>query len=121
MPLSAFYRTARNTMAMWFKDGSPSAADVEAEYWKHVSQKTCHVCVHSGSIDSSTWGYGFPTTKTSATSSHPWNLKILTNNSGNVLRSLGPVMGNYILLQIYINTIILLISKQFITNVLSEG
>ncbi|CAH1395156.1 unnamed protein product [Nezara viridula] len=93
MPLSAFFRTARNTMAMWFKDGAPTAAEVEAEYWKHVSQKTCHVCVHSGSIDCATWGCGFPTTKSSATSRHPWNLKVLTNNPGNILRSLGPVMG----------------------------
>ncbi|XP_066901738.1 uncharacterized protein Jarid2 isoform X2 [Halyomorpha halys] len=93
MPLSAFFRTARNTMAMWFKDGAPSAAEVEAEYWKHVSQKMCHVCVHSGSIDCATWGCGFPTTKSSATSRHPWNLKVLTNNPGNILRSLGPVMG----------------------------
>lgn len=93
MPLSVFFRIARNTMATWFKDSTPSPSDVEAEFWRHVSTKTCHVCVHCGSIDSGTWGYGFPTTKSSNTSRHPWNLKVLTNSPGSILRSLGPLMG----------------------------
>ncbi|KAL1130644.1 hypothetical protein AAG570_011886 [Ranatra chinensis] len=94
MPLSAFFRIARNTMAMWFKpDATPSAADVEAEFWRHVSTGQSHVCVHSASIESATWGYGFPTTKSSSTSRHPWNLKVLTNNPGSILRSIGPLMG----------------------------
>jgi protein Jumonji len=102
MALSAFYRIARNTMSMWFKD-SPSASEVETEFWKHVSNGQSHICVHSGSIDSGTWGYGFPVAKSSSTSRHPWNLKVLTNNSGSILRSIGPLMGNYNIL--YCNTV----------------
>ncbi|XP_047114096.1 uncharacterized protein LOC124794633 [Schistocerca piceifrons] len=93
MALSAFYRIARNTMAMWFKQPEPLASEVEQEFWKHVVSRQAHVCVHSGSIDSSGWGYGFPVSKNSPFAKHPWNLKVLTNNSGSVLRSLGPVMG----------------------------
>ncbi|CAB0002184.1 unnamed protein product [Nesidiocoris tenuis] len=93
MPLSGFYRIARNTMAMWFKEPSPSAKEVENEYWKQVTSRKQHVCVNSGSIDSGSFGYGFPTSKSSSTARHPWNLKVLTNNSGSILRSLGPLMG----------------------------
>lgn len=52
-----------------------------------------HICVHSGSIDSGSWGYGFAVGKNSPFARHPWNLKVLTNNSGSFLKSLGPVMG----------------------------
>ncbi|XP_071443739.1 uncharacterized protein Jarid2 [Hetaerina americana] len=93
MALNAFYRIARNTMATWFKQPEPSATEVETEYWRHVTGRTNHVCVHSGSIDSSVWGYGFPCTKGSPLARHPWNLKVFTNNSGSILRSMGPVMG----------------------------
>ncbi|XP_046688438.1 protein Jumonji [Homalodisca vitripennis] len=94
MPLSSFYRIARNTMSMWFpKTETPSAADVELEFWKHVASRQHHVCVNAGSIDSGSVGYGFPTGKNSSTSRHPWNLKMLTNNPGSVLRFLGPIMG----------------------------
>ncbi|XP_053953134.1 serine-rich adhesin for platelets isoform X1 [Anastrepha ludens] len=97
MPLSQFYRIARNTMALWFKNTEPIVNEVEAEFWRHVAVRDSHVCVHSGSIDSSGWGYGFPSPgpkgKGSNYARHPWNLKVLTNNPGSVLRSLGPVMG----------------------------
>lgn len=97
---------------MWFKDqqqqpqgGNPSASnnklgtasiraeDVESFYWKQVQEKKNHICVLSGSIDSGAEGYGFPTSKTATFTKHPWNLKVLTNNSVSVLKSLGPVMG----------------------------
>lgn len=97
MPLSQFFRIARNTMSLWFKNLEPSVTEVEAEFWRHVAVRDSHVCVHSGSIDSSGWGYGFPSPgpkgKGSVCARHPWNLKVLTNNPGSVLRSLGPVMG----------------------------
>ncbi|XP_073842970.1 jumonji, AT rich interactive domain 2 [Musca autumnalis] len=97
MPLSQFYRIARNTMALWFKNTEPTVNEVEAEFWRHVAVRDSHVCVHSGSIDSSGWGFGFPSPgpkgKGSNYARHPWNLKVLTNNPGSVLRSLGPVMG----------------------------
>ncbi|KAK6627583.1 hypothetical protein RUM44_010061 [Polyplax serrata] len=93
MALNQFYRIARNTMSMWFKNAEPSPREVENEFWKHVSERNHHVCVHSGSIDSSGWGYGFPSAKNNSFSKHPWNLKVLTNNSRSVLRSLGPAMG----------------------------
>ncbi|XP_059478000.1 protein Jumonji isoform X2 [Neocloeon triangulifer] len=93
MPLSAFYRIARNTMSMWFKTTEPPATEVEAEYWRITRERTNHVCVHSGSIDSGVWGYGFPTNKNSSCAKHPWNLKVLSNNNGTILRSMGSVMG----------------------------
>ncbi|XP_069701736.1 uncharacterized protein Jarid2 [Periplaneta americana] len=93
MPLNAFYRIARNTMSMWFRQAEPPAAEVEQEFWRHVTLRQSHVCVHSGSIDSSGWGYGFPCSKNSPFARHPWNLKVLTNNSGSILRSIGPIMG----------------------------
>lgn len=96
MALNGFYRIARNTMSMWFsKTEQPGASEVEAEFWRHVGSRQCHVCVHSGSIDSGSVGYGFPVAKNSSTSRHPWNLKVLTNNPGSILRSLGPLMGMF--------------------------
>uniref|UniRef100_A0A182TGG3 ARID domain-containing protein n=1 Tax=Anopheles melas TaxID=34690 RepID=A0A182TGG3_9DIPT len=95
MPLNQFFRIARNTMSLWFRNSEPTVAEIEAEYWRHVAVRDSHVCVHSGSIDSSAFGYGFPSPKVKGSScaKHPWNLKVLTNNSGSILRSLGPVMG----------------------------
>ncbi|KAJ8980543.1 hypothetical protein NQ317_001050 [Molorchus minor] len=61
--LNAFYRIARNTMSMYFKTTEPSAQEVEQEYWKHVTMRQNHICVHSGSIDSGSWGYGFAVSK----------------------------------------------------------
>ncbi|KAF5283535.1 hypothetical protein FQA39_LY17315 [Lamprigera yunnana] len=93
MALNAFYRIARNTMSMWFKMPDPSAQEVEQEFWKHVTTKQNHICVHSGSIDSGSWGYGFAVSKNSPFARHAWNLKVLTNNSSSILRSMGPIMG----------------------------
>ncbi|KAK4877736.1 hypothetical protein RN001_010242 [Aquatica leii] len=93
MALNAFYRIARNTMSMWFKTTEPTAQEVEQEFWRHVTTKQSHICVHSGSIDSGSWGYGFAVSKNSPFARHAWNLKVLTNNSASVLRSMGPVMG----------------------------
>lgn len=93
MALNAFYRIARNTMAMWFKSNEPSVNEVEHEFWKNVNERTNHLCAHCGSIDSSGYGYGFVSTKNSPFARHPWNLKMLTNNAGSILRSMGPIMG----------------------------
>ncbi|CAG9821557.1 unnamed protein product [Phaedon cochleariae] len=91
--LSAFYRIARNTMSMYFKTNEPSAQEVEQEYWKYVTMRENHICVNSGSIDSGNWGYGFAVSKNSPFARHPWNLKVLTNNSGSLLRSIAPLMA----------------------------
>lgn len=101
MPLNAFYRIARNTQRMWFADNQrsmneiegASAIDVESAFWKHVTERKRHVCVHAASIDSSGRGFGFSVAKNSPFARHPWNLKVLTNNAGSVLRALGPLMG----------------------------
>jgi len=97
MALSQFYRIARNMVTLWFKTPEPINSEIETEYWRHVAVRDSHVCVHYGSIDSSAYGYGFPAhgpkTKLSPCAKHPWNLKVLTNNCGSILRSLGPVMG----------------------------
>ncbi|XP_053683705.1 titin [Sabethes cyaneus] len=95
MPLNQFFRIARNTMSLWFKNSEPTVPEIESEYWRHVAVRDSHVCVHSGSIDSSAYGFGFPAPKVKGSSCarHPWNLKVLTNNNSSILRSLGPVMG----------------------------
>ncbi|XP_046410531.1 protein Jumonji [Neodiprion fabricii] len=101
MPLNAFYRIARNTQRMWFGESQPpsgeaegaAANEVEAAFWKHVAERKRHVCVHAASIDSSGRGFGFSVAKNSPFARHPWNLKVLTNNAGSVLRALGPLMG----------------------------
>ncbi|KAG7189604.1 hypothetical protein KM043_017288 [Ampulex compressa] len=101
MPLNAFYRIARNTQRMWFGENQrsgneiegASADEVETAFWKHVAERKRHVCVHAASIDSSGRGFGFSVAKNSPFARHPWNLKVLTNNAGSVLRALGPLMG----------------------------
>ena len=57
-----------------------------------------HICrinhLLQGSIDTGMdEGFGFPTSRTSSCGRHAWNLKILSNNPGSVLRCLGPVVG----------------------------
>jgi len=69
-------RIARNTMSMWFKTSEPGPKEVEKEFWRLVNEAKDHVCVHSGSIDSSGFGYGFPVGKNNF-AKHPWNLKVL--------------------------------------------
>ncbi|GFY02963.1 hypothetical protein TNCV_979691 [Trichonephila clavipes] len=91
MSLSNFFRIARNTMSMWFKN-EPSPEEVEHEFWKIVTERQQHVVVHAGNIDSSVTQSGFPTNR-SPFAKHPWNLKVLTNNSRSVLRSMGPLSG----------------------------
>lgn len=100
MPLNAFYRIARNTQRMWFGENHRGneaegafAEEVESAFWKHVAERKRHVCVHAASIDSSGRGFGFSVAKNSPFARHPWNLKVLTNNAGSVLRALGPLMG----------------------------
>ncbi|KAL4616888.1 protein Jumonji-like [Arapaima gigas] len=90
--LTTFYRTARNTMNMCFSK-EPGAAEVEQEYWRIVEQKDCHVAVHYGKVDTNTHGSGFPVGKSEPFSKHGWNLTVLPNNSGSILRHLGAVPG----------------------------
>lgn len=90
--LTAFYRTARNIMNTCFIK-EPAAAEVEQEYWKIVEQKLYHVAVHSGKVDTSTHGSGFPVGKAEPFSRHGWNLTVLPNNPGSILRHLGAVPG----------------------------
>ncbi|XP_032390893.1 protein Jumonji isoform X1 [Etheostoma spectabile] len=90
--LTNFFRIARNTMTMCFNK-EPGAAEVEEEYWRIVEQRDSHVAVHCGKVDTSTHGSGFPTGKSEPFSKHGWNLTVLPNNSGSILRHLGAVPG----------------------------
>ncbi|KAM9824501.1 protein Jumonji [Neosynchiropus ocellatus] len=90
--LTNFFRIARNTMTMCFNK-EPGAAEVEQEYWRLVEQRDSHVAVHCGKVDTSTHGSGFPTGKSEPFSKHGWNLTVLPNNSGSILRHLGAVPG----------------------------
>ncbi|XP_072139727.1 protein Jumonji isoform X2 [Mobula birostris] len=90
--LTTFYRTARNTMNMCFNK-EPTAAEVEQEYWRAVEQKDSHVAVHSGKVDTKAHGSGFPVAKSEPFSRHGWNLTVLPNNSGSILRHFGALSG----------------------------
>ncbi|KAM4688646.1 protein Jumonji [Discoglossus pictus] len=90
--LTTFYRTARNVMNMCFNK-EPTVAEVEQEYWRLVEQRYCHVAVHCGKVDTNTHGSGFPVSKAEPFSRHGWNLTVLPNNSGSILRHLGAVPG----------------------------
>ncbi|XP_028836365.1 protein Jumonji isoform X1 [Denticeps clupeoides] len=90
--LTTFYRTARNTMNMWFSK-EPDVAEVEEEYWRIVEEKERHVAVHCGRVDTKTQGSGFPLGKSEPFSKHGWNLAVLPSNSGSILRHLGAVPG----------------------------
>ena len=90
--LTQFYRVAKNLMSSIFRSEDPPHHIVEDEYWKIVSDKDVHLQVCQGSIDTGNEGYGFPI-RNSQFSSHPWNLKQLTNNPRSVLRAMGKVMG----------------------------
>ncbi|XP_075682730.1 protein Jumonji isoform X2 [Rhinoderma darwinii] len=92
MSLTTFFRTARNVMNMCFSK-EPTIAEVEQEYWRIVEQKTCHVSVHCGKVDTKTHGSGFPVGKAEPFARHGWNLTVLPNNSGSILRHLGAVPG----------------------------
>ncbi|XP_072008735.1 protein Jumonji isoform X2 [Engystomops pustulosus] len=92
MSLTTFFRTARNVMNMCFNK-EPTVAEVEQEYWRLVEQRTCHVAVHCGKVDTKTHGSGFPVAKAEPFSRHGWNLTVLPNNSGSILRHLGAVPG----------------------------
>lgn len=100
--LSAYTRTAKNTMTMQFGKETEPRPDkvflkfiqycsfdlhfsftsnnfkVEEKFWDYVTNRKNHICVSTGSIDSSVWGYGFPNAKikNSPLSKHPWNLKV---------------------------------------------
>ena len=90
--LTQFYRVAKNLMSSIFRSEDPPHHIVEDEFWKIVSDKDIHLQVCQGSIDTGHEGYGFPI-RNSQYTSHPWNLKQLTNNPRSVLRAMGRVMG----------------------------
>lgn len=90
--LTTFFRAARNTMNMCFSK-EPDTAEVEKEYWRLVDEKESHVAVHCGRVDTKTHGSGFPVGKSEPFSKHGWNLNVLSNNSGSILRHLGAVPG----------------------------
>ncbi|KAJ6664485.1 hypothetical protein lerEdw1_007142 [Lerista edwardsae] len=69
----------------------PAATEIEQEYWRLVEQKDWHVAVHCGKVDTNTHGSGFPVGKSEPFSRHGWNLTVLPNNTGSILRHLGAV------------------------------
>ncbi|CAB1421527.1 unnamed protein product [Pleuronectes platessa] len=70
----ALRRSSKSTGALW---------SIETATWQ------CIV----GKVDTSTHGSGFPTGKSEPFSKHGWNLTVLPNNSGSILRHLGAVPG----------------------------
>ncbi|KAJ2954111.1 hypothetical protein O0L34_g2333 [Tuta absoluta] len=66
---------------------------IEKEYWRLMLLSTEHVCVNAASIDTAASGYGFSKTRSDPEWKHPWNLKNLSSNTNNLLRSLNAVLG----------------------------
>ncbi|KAL5021160.1 hypothetical protein ScPMuIL_000315 [Solemya velum] len=94
MPLSTFSRSARNTMSVWFRDNpSPTPEQVESEYWRIVKDRTSHVTVHCGHVNTKTQGSLFPSKRDNFYYRHPWNLNNLTWNRDSLLHYLVPVSG----------------------------
>ncbi|XP_074646245.1 uncharacterized protein LOC141902428 isoform X2 [Tubulanus polymorphus] len=91
--LSGFYRAARNTFAMWFKDVETSTDQIENEYWNVIDDRQHHVAIQYGHVDTKTSGSGFPSRKENPYCKHPWNLNVLAMNNGSLLRNLGSVSG----------------------------
>ncbi|CAN0337362.1 unnamed protein product [Lampetra planeri] len=91
--LTAFYRMARNTVAMCFSTEEPAACEVEQRFWQLVEERDAHVAVHCGKVDTKTSGSGFPVSKSDSFSRHGWNLTVLPSNPASVLRHLGTVSG----------------------------
>ncbi|CAL1546269.1 unnamed protein product [Lymnaea stagnalis] len=92
MPVSWFSRIARNVQSMWYKE-DPSPAQVELDYWRVVDERTKHVSVQCGHINTRAQASAFPTRKDSAYSRHPWNLNNIPENPNCLLKYLGPVSG----------------------------
>ncbi|KAH9508893.1 hypothetical protein Btru_050394 [Bulinus truncatus] len=92
MPVSWFSRIARNIQSMWSKD-DPTASQVETDYWRIVDERTQHVSVQCGHINTRAQASAFPTRKDSAYSKHPWNLNIIPESPDCLLKYLGPVSG----------------------------
>ncbi|CAH1780364.1 unnamed protein product [Owenia fusiformis] len=92
MSLKEYQRIARNIQAMYFKE-DPSPEVVEAEFWKITHDRLNHLVVQCGHIDTATSGSGFPSKRESPFAKHGWNFTQLAQNSGSVLRHLGPVCG----------------------------
>ncbi|XP_073956806.1 jumonji, AT rich interactive domain 2 isoform X2 [Choristoneura fumiferana] len=94
MNLATFKKIATSLMEAHFEAGTaPTAAAVEAAYWRAVLHGTEHIVANTASIDTGEEGYGFPKDPAVSYGDHPWNLKRLSQNPGNVLRFLGPVLG----------------------------
>uniref|UniRef100_A0A8C9JHJ2 Jumonji and AT-rich interaction domain containing 2 n=1 Tax=Panthera tigris altaica TaxID=74533 RepID=A0A8C9JHJ2_PANTA len=88
--LTTFYRTARNIMNMCFSK-EPAPAEIEDK--NRVKINEIAVAVHCGKVDTNTHGSGFPVGKSEPFSRHGWNLTVLPNNTGSILRHLGAVPG----------------------------
>uniref|UniRef100_A0A8C4X226 Jumonji and AT-rich interaction domain containing 2 n=1 Tax=Eptatretus burgeri TaxID=7764 RepID=A0A8C4X226_EPTBU len=91
--LTMFYRTAKNILGMCFARDEPPSSEVEQKYWDIVEDRQKHTAVYCGKVDTQSYGSGFPIGKSEAFSRHGWNLTVLPNNPGSVLRHLGALSG----------------------------
>lgn len=83
-----FQRLARNVQAHFFKT-SPSAIDVEREFWRNVHNRDSFVSVHRGTVDTNQEHSCFPTEKRDPYSKLGWNLNVLPHLPGSLLKHLG--------------------------------
>ncbi|XP_013199475.2 protein Jumonji [Amyelois transitella] len=94
MTLANFMKVAQAVKDQYFPDNpEPTPREVEDEYWRIVLLAQEHICVNTASIDTGEEGYGFPKGKQDPYGKHPWNPKMISQNPGNVLSMLGPVLG----------------------------
>ncbi|KPI96745.1 Protein Jumonji [Papilio xuthus] len=94
MNLLTFKKVASKCKEMYIPNSNQNTQiEIEQTYWKMVLLAQDHICVNNASIDTGEEGYGFTKDQRDSYGKHPWNLKVLSQNSGNVLRFLGPVLG----------------------------
>lgn len=94
MNVKTFKNIAQRSMEVHFPTNpNPTTSEVENAYWEYVLFGREHICVNTASIDTGERSFGFTKNKGDPYSKHPWNLKVLSNNPGSVLRSMGPVLS----------------------------
>lgn len=85
---------ARNTASHHQKELSLSTEETEKQFWEIVRNRSRHVAIHGGHVDTKTQTCSlFPVKKENQYSRHPWNLNLLPQHPLSLLKYLGPVPG----------------------------
>nr|XP_034335792.1 protein Jumonji-like isoform X1 [Crassostrea gigas] len=94
MSLGRFIQMARNTASHHQRELSLSTEETEKQFWEIVRNRSRHVAIHGGHVDTKTQTCSlFPVKKENQYSRHPWNLNLLPQHPLSLLKYLGPVPG----------------------------